>query len=181
MALTGQELYKSAAIDPEMFSEAIVGFEDLTPEAWETAVISYLDSDVVPGAIAEVAVAFRAATGAGSIDDFISCRFPSLGTEEASTLKAEGTALFDSAAKSFGRSEISRFIASDRTVHNEDSDLDREQGNDKLKKLISWAQMVMEQLGANPLDCDDNSDPDDPTSRYSGRMLSRFIPAYPVW
>ena len=142
-----------------------------------------MGSDVLPGAIAEVSVALRGASGKGSIADFIACRYADATSGEVTALTTEGEALFDAVAKSYGRAEVNKIINTDRREYDEDSDQDRKQGDAKLKKLISWVEMVIKNTNGNPLECPDGDagSGNDPTERFVGRMQSYRVPVKAAW
>lgn len=188
MALTAKQMYLAAGIRSEQFQYFLVednakdNTEDpLTQEDKREAVIQYIKDNVLPGAIGEVAIALRSASGSGSVEEMVECRFPDISKEEADQLISEGEALFDSAVRSLGRAEIEEVIASDRPIHNETSSVNRREAKEKIDRLIAWATMVLQQLGGDPLSCDVEDDPKDPSSRFRGRMVSMTVPLRAVW
>ena len=182
MALTAEQLYNACQIVPNALGEAIVD-PNASDNDQKAAAIAYIASDVLPGAISEVSVGLRSASGKGTIADFIACRFADSSSEEAIALTTEGEALFDAAAKSYGRAEVNKVINTDRREYDEDSDQDRKQGDAKLKKLLDWVSMVIANTNGNPLECPDGDggSGNDPTEQFVGRMQSYNAPVKAVW
>lgn len=182
MALTAEQLYNACQIEPNSLGTKIIDPDDTESEQLAAA-IAYVGSDVLPGAIAEVSVALRGASGKGTIADFIECRYSDADSAESTALVTEGEALFDAVVKSYGRAEVNKVVNTDRREYDEDSDQDRKQGDAKLKKMISWVSMVIDNTNGNPLECGDgdNGTGNDPTERFVGRMESYRVPVRAVW
>ncbi len=142
MALDANSIYKAASLDPAQFGAEIVDPESEADEQRQQ-VLDYIDSDVLPGAKSEVSVPFREVTGYGTIADFAAARFADLGDSARNALIAEGEALYDTAVKSYARSELNKTIDTDAEAYDKDSDQDRIQGNQRLEKLLVWARTVM--------------------------------------
>jgi hypothetical protein len=139
--LTAAALYKAASLDPAQFGPEIVDLESAADEQRQQ-VLDYIDSDILPGAKSEVSVPFREATGYGTVAEFVNVRFPSLSATAREELLTEGEALYDAAVKSYARSELNKVVDTDSEAYDKDSDQDRIQGNQRLAKLITWAQTV---------------------------------------
>lgn len=132
--ITAQRLIAAAQIKPVdlgIYLADSPSFADATREeidaAEQFALVQKVETEILPGAISEVRVpVFEAA---------------SLGFEEGTTaLIGAGddfNLLFDLAVLSYGRSEINKQIDSNSKTYDADSDQDRIQGNDRLKKLIA--------------------------------------------
>lgn len=155
MALTASQLYNAAALEPTQLDEDIVS-PSLNDAAKKAAAIDYLESDVLPGALAEVAIPLRHATGYGSITALIAGTYPDATAEVQAALVAEGEPLFDAAVKSYGRSEINKLIDSNDASYDRDSDQDRIQGNQRLEKLLQWAALMVAGDGASGSASNDN-------------------------
>lgn len=138
MALTAEQLYKAAQLEPSSFGARIVD-PQLSESEQEAVAVSYISTDVLPGAKAEVSVPFRQRTGANNVRAFLEARFTTLDLTTREELISEGEALFDAAVKSYGRSELNKIVASNAAEYDKDSDQDRIQGNQRLAKLLEWA------------------------------------------
>lgn len=182
MALTAQQLYNACQIRPSDLGTTIVD-PTKSEELQLTAAVSYIGSDVLPGAIAEASMALMAASGKSSISDFVACRYPDMDNTAQTAITSVGQPLFDSLAKSYGRSEVSRVFDTDRRELNEDARDDRTDAKDKLSKLTSWVEMVIKNTAGSILNCDgdDGGESSDPTRRYKGRMQSYSAPVKAVW
>lgn len=182
MALTAEQLYNACQIEPSDLGTTIVNPEDSDADQLAAA-IAYIESDVLPGAISEASVALMAASGKSSISDFVACRYPDLESADQTAISDVGQPLFDSLAKSYGRSEVSRVFDSDRRELNEDAKDDRTDAKDKLKKLTDWVTMVIQNTEGGILDCGEDSGgaSEDPTNKFKGRMQSYRAAVKAVW
>lgn len=141
MALTAEQLFKAGNLGPSFFGIEIV--DPMADDGDQKAqALAYIESDVLPGARAEVSVPFRLKTGHSNVREFIETRYPQMLSSSRESLIGEGEALYDAACKSYGRSELNKMVDSNAESYDKDSDQDRIQGNQRLQKLLDWAASI---------------------------------------
>jgi hypothetical protein len=131
MPLTAQAVYNAAQLTPSFFGSAVD--VDATEEDQLAQALSYIETEVLPGARAEISLPVRRALGnmTSPLDD--------AGLEALFGVVApEVKALWDAAETSYARSELNKRVSSNSTNYDQDSDQDRIQGNQRLQKLLDW-------------------------------------------
>lgn len=147
MAITAERLYQASQIEPSDLGEAIVSPDD--DDATQLAeALSWLSDNVLPIADAEVSVPFLKVCGYDTVAGFVNGRFAAVLEATRTGWIAKGSALYDGAVLSYGRSEINKSINSNDQSYDRDSDQDRIQGNQRLEKLLEWASVLIESEGA---------------------------------
>lgn len=146
MAITVERLHQASQLEPADLGEEIVD-PDLSGSAQHAAMLDWLDG-VLQLADSEVSVPLMETTGYEDVDGFINGRFPLVAVETRNAWISKGNALYDGAVLSYGRSEISKCINSSDANYDKDSDQDRIQGNQRLQKLLKWAQVLIETGGS---------------------------------
>jgi hypothetical protein len=170
--LSAQQLYQAAALDPSALGPDIVN-PDLDDDSQRAAVIAFLESDVLPVALSEVSVPFMRASGFPDVTAFIDAKFSDKTEEQRGVLAAPGVALYDAAAKSYGRSELDKLVDSNAQSYDRDSDQNRIQGNQRLEKLLGWVGMI--------LDLAQGDEPGDSESGVDDVPVSGSARITPVW
>lgn len=146
MAITVERLHQASQLEPADLGEEIID-PDLSESAQHAAMLVWLDG-VLQIADAEVSVPLLKITGYDTVAGFINGRFPLVSVETRNGWISKGNALYDGAVLSYGRSEINKCINSNSEHYDKDSDQDRIQGNQRLQKLLDWAQILIETGGS---------------------------------
>ena len=147
MAITVERLHQASQIEPADLGEEIVDPE-ISDAAQHAAMLAWLDENVLQVADSEVSVPLMKVTGYDDVAGFINGRFPDLAEVTREQWIAKGNALYDGAVLSYGRSEINKCINSNSEAYDKDSDQDRIHGNQRLQKLLDWAQILIETGGS---------------------------------
>lgn len=142
MPVTAERLCQQSNLEPRDLDESIIDV-DATDADQKTAMIAWVNLNVLPIADGEVSIPLLKATGYDTVDGFIDNRFPTVDNTIRSGWKLKGDALYDGAVLSYGRSEINKCINSTSDEYDKDSDQDRIQGNQRLEKLIMWANALI--------------------------------------
>lgn len=142
MAITAEVLYQASQLEPADLGEDIIDPDEGEPQQ-KAAAIAWVAANVLPIAESEVGVPLLKVTGYDNIADFIGGRFPGVGPTVREGWIARGNSLYDGAVLSYGRSEINKCINSTSETYDRDSDQDRIQGNQRLAKLLEWAEILI--------------------------------------
>jgi hypothetical protein len=138
MAVTAEQLWDASGLQPAHLGEEIVD-PSADDAAQKQQALDYLTASVLPVAKSEVSVPFFKASNGYDVplpDDLLLQRYPRLTSDQRAKIGEELSTLYDGAVLSFGRSELSKRIASDANEYDEDSDEDRKTARDQLRKLL---------------------------------------------
>lgn len=141
MAVSAERLYQASQLHPSMLGEDIID-RDADEEAQREAAIAWIESTILDGADAEVSIPLDTISGYDTLEELVAAALPTATSEARARRVLKGEKLYDLAVLSYARSEINKSIASNAPSYDKDADQDRIQGNDRLKKLLAWAEML---------------------------------------
>ncbi|RYX83966.1 hypothetical protein EON83_12575 [bacterium] len=140
MPIDAFQMYTAAQFTPDFYGSAI---GDAPTEAEQIAqAVAFIDLEVLPLANSEVEVPVRKA-----LKDMVSPLDNAGITTLFGHMAPSVIKLWDAAQTSYGRSELNKRVKSDNEERDKDSDQDRIQGNDRLKKLLDF---VVEWVALQP-------------------------------
>lgn len=136
--LTARQLYDAAQLEPADFGSVVD--PDANEEEQLQQALDYLESDAVAessilnSSFSEVSLPVREVLG-NYTSSFSNVEIRKIFGDH---LGLEVISLWDAAQTSFGRSELNKRVDSSSKSNDEDSDQDRIQGNQRLKKLLDF-------------------------------------------
>jgi hypothetical protein len=145
MAVTAQQLYQAAQLEPSDLGEEIVPPRD-TEEEQKAKALAYVEANILPGAESEVAVPYNKASKGNPFplpDALISAKWPNLDADGIARVSDNIARLYDDAVISYGISKINRQIDTASESSDKDAAQDRKDADAKLAKLIDTVTDIL--------------------------------------